>query len=119
MDEHRQGVATNGARAESRSEQGWGKDMSKSAISPETRIRLYLAAQSLGYDYERFIRAVSRGREPGRVSDRDALIAVLRESRPITLSYPQIAALFSTSHSNIHDAYRRHVRRRAIDEGHS
>ena len=26
MDEHRQGVATNGARAESRSEQGWGKD---------------------------------------------------------------------------------------------
>ena len=27
MDEHRQGVATNGARAESRSEQGWGKDL--------------------------------------------------------------------------------------------
>lgn len=26
MDEHRQGVATNGTRAESRSEQGWGKD---------------------------------------------------------------------------------------------
>ena len=26
MDEHRQGVATNGARAESTSEQGWGKD---------------------------------------------------------------------------------------------
>ena len=26
MDEHRQGVATNGARAESHSEQGWGKD---------------------------------------------------------------------------------------------
>ena len=29
MDEHRQGVATNGARAESRSEQGWGKDRLK------------------------------------------------------------------------------------------
>ena len=27
MDEHRQGVATNGARAESTSEQGWGKDI--------------------------------------------------------------------------------------------
>lgn len=26
MDEYRQGVATNGARAESTSEQGWGKD---------------------------------------------------------------------------------------------
>ena len=29
MDEHRQGVATNGARAESRSEQGWGKDRTR------------------------------------------------------------------------------------------
>lgn len=27
MDEHGQGVMTNGARAESRSEQGWGKDL--------------------------------------------------------------------------------------------
>lgn len=35
MDEHRHGVAINGARAESRSEQGWGKDDARSS----TRVR--------------------------------------------------------------------------------
>lgn len=34
MDEHRQGVATNGARAESTSEQGWGKDRGPQDLDP-------------------------------------------------------------------------------------
>ena len=38
MDEHRQGVATNGARAESRSEQGWGKDPVSSVFDQDDEI---------------------------------------------------------------------------------
>lgn len=34
MDEHQQGVATNGARAESTSEQGWGKDWRHQGAGP-------------------------------------------------------------------------------------
>jgi len=44
MDEHRQGVATNGARAESTSEQGWGKDLANA-------IRLLGRLSRLSIDY--------------------------------------------------------------------
>ena len=49
MYEHRQGVATNGARAESRSEQGWGKDPSHNAFGVHSREECEAAAIARGW----------------------------------------------------------------------